>query len=197
MSTRDQAVGSSRKRISPPEHKKKRRADTHVKKNQTGFSYAEMQKQYRTPGRKKRKTALLEASFVDDAFTYARDNDSSYIPDSCIRTNTANINPRRDHDLTLLPHHTCTTSEAAGHGALTIHSESHFDEGKWSKEADTRLCAAIIAHADSGPFGGVNWKKVATDVGPHHCHVQCKVRWQCVKEMYESRDDEEEEKSFG
>lgn len=187
MSEKGEAVGgSSRKRISPPEQKKKRRVDSHVKLNQTGFSYAEMQREYRTPGRKKRKTPLLNAKFVEEAFAFARDNDSNFVPESCIRSNEVT---ERDRDLTR-SYHNCLISTPAGHGAVTIHSVFHYDEGKWSKEADSRLCAAIVAHADNGPFGSISWKKVAAEMGPHYCNVQCKARWQNVKEMYECREDE-------
>ena len=170
---------SSVKRISPPLNKKKRKPDTpdsRVRQNQTGFSYREMQRAYRAPGRKKRKTRHLNPSFVQSVFEYNTKNGPPNV------TSKREIPEEYDsEDL----HHYCTETTPAGRGAATIRNLYHLDEGEWTCEDDSRLCAAILENIDTGPFGGIHWKNAAKFLD-NHCHVQCKNRWSAVKMLYGS-----------
>lgn len=173
------------KRISPPEHKKKRKdLDRHVKQNQTGLSSAEMQRSYKKSRRKKKHNSL-DPSYVQAVFDFASENDSLYVPQSRIPTSPIELERTNDD----IPTHVCTESTPSGRGATRITSHFHENFSLWSKECESKLRTAIINNIDNGPFGRIHWKNVALAMGGSHCHVQCSVRWQRVKELFDNREE--------
>mmetsp|Transcript_2972 Transcript_2972/g.4504 ORF Transcript_2972/g.4504 Transcript_2972/m.4504 type:complete len:187 (+) Transcript_2972:29-589(+) len=143
---------------------KKRRRQERVKLNQTGFSAKQMQKEYRTPGRKKRKSTSMEPAYVDSVFESVGTREPSH----------DDISESAEWDVIVKhPHHFCSKIKSV-----------HLNEGVWTPIQVNSLKSAIKDNLNNGPFGGVHWEKVASAVKTH-CMEQCKEHWYYMRNIYE------------